>query len=337
VNILVLTHEEVVALLPIKECIGVMREALTALANGQAHQPLRTIVPPPGAKGAMGLMPAFMFGDPADDVGLPGRAAFGLKAICVFPGNPAQGKDAHQGAVLLFSAATGELQALMNASAITAIRTAAVSGVATDLLAREDACNLALIGSGVQARSHLVAMSQVRPLKRCRIASRHFDHAQSLVAELKPDFSFALEAVATVAEALADADLIVTATNTTEPIVRREWISPGAHLNVVGSSRPNAREVDSETMAAASLFVDRRESTINEAGDYLFAAREGVIGPDHIRAELGEVLTGDHPGRTSAEEITLFKSLGLAIEDVFAAQYLYRKAQELQVGTWVPF
>lgn len=305
-----------------------MREALIALAAGRVHQPLRTIIRPPDAKGVMGLMPSYISGD---------AAAFGLKAICVFPGNPAQGKDSHQGAVLLFSAETGELLAIMNASAITAIRTAAVSGVATDLLARVDACNLAILGSGVQARSHLVAMSEVRLIKRCRIASRHIENARNFAEEMRPDFSFPLEPVETVARALEDADLIVTATTAVEPIVRREWISAGAHLNLVGSSTPKTREVDSETMAAASLFVDRRESTINEAGDYLFAARDGVIGPDHIRAEIGEVLIGDKPGRTSPEEITCFKSLGLAIEDLVAADYLYRKATEQKAGSWVEF
>ena len=334
---LVLSHTQVLELLPIKECIAVMREALIALAAGKVHQPLRTIIRPPDAKGVMGLMPSYMSGDDMSGGISDHQAAFGLKAICVFPGNPAKGKDSHQGAVLLFSAETGELLAMMNASAITAIRTASVSGVATDLLARVDACNLAMIGSGVQARSHLVAMSHVRFIKRCRIASRHLEHAQKLSVEMRPDFSFALEPVETVEEALEGADLIVSATSAVEPIVRREWISAGAHLNVVGSSTPNAREVDSETMAAASLFVDRRESTINEAGDYLFAARDGVIGPNHIRAEIGEVLKGDKPGRTSLEEITLFKSLGLAIEDLFAAEYLYRKAREQKVGSWVEF
>jgi ornithine cyclodeaminase/alanine dehydrogenase-like protein (mu-crystallin family) len=329
---LVLNNTEIADLLSMKECIAVMREALSALAAGGAHQPLRTIIRPADAKGVMGLMPAYMSGGISDH-----QAAFGLKAICVFPGNPAQGKDAHQGAVLLFSGETGELLAMMNASAITAIRTAAVSGVATDLLARADACNLAILGSGVQARSHLTAMSQVRSIKRCRIASRHFEHAQNFAEAMTPEFSFPLEPVETVEEALKDADLIVTATTAAEPIVRREWISAGAHLNLVGSSTPKAREVHSETMAAASLFVDRRESTVNEAGDYLLAVRDGVIGPDHIRAEIGEVLKGDKPGRTSPEEITLFKSLGLAIEDLFAAQYLYRKVAEQKVGSWVEF
>lgn len=325
---LVLSNHEVAALLPMKECITVMREALLALAEGKVHQPLRTIIRPPDANAVMGLMPSYVCGD---------SAGFGLKAVCVFPRNPARGMDAHQGAVLLFSGETGELLAMMNASAITAIRTAAVSGVATDLLAREDASNLAIIGSGVQARSHLAAMSAVRAIKRCRIVSRRSEHARNFVEEMSKEFSFPLEAVESVEEALRGADLIVTATNAAEPIVKREWISAGSHLNVVGSSFPGAREVDSATMAAARLFVDRRESTINEAGDYLFPAREGLIGPDHIRAEIGEVLKGDKPGRRSAEEITLFKSLGLAVEDLFAARYLFDRARQLNVGTWVAF
>lgn len=327
-KILILNHDEVVKLLPMKECIGVMREALINLAQGQVHQPLRMIVRPPDAVGVMGLMPSYMSGE---------HAAYGLKTVCVFPENPAKGKDAHQGSVMLFSADTGELQAMMNASAITAIRTAAVSGVATDLLAREDAHNLAIIGAGVQARTHLEAMSHVRSLKRCRIVSRTFEHARQLAYEMSERFPFTLAAVETVAEALDQADIIVTATNAKEPVLKREWISRGAHFNVVGSSSPKSREIDTATMAAAALFVDRRESTLNEAGDYLFAASDGAIGPDHIRAELGELLTGSKPGRTSQDEITLFKSLGLAVEDLASAAYLYKKANELKAGTWVEF
>ena len=305
-----------------------MREALIALAANRVHQPLRSIIRPPDAMGVMGLMPSYKSGD---------SPVFGLKAVCVFPGNPARGKDAHQGAVLLFSGETGELLAMMNASAITAIRTAAVSGVATDLLARLDASDLAILGSGVQARSHLVAMSHVRVIKRCRVASRHLEHAQNFVEEMKPGHSFPIETAETIEAALDGADLIVSATSAVVPIVRREWISSGAHLNLVGSSTPHTREIDSETMAAVNLFVDRRESTLNESGDYLFAARDGLIGPDHIRAEIGEVLKGDKPGRTSPDEITCFKSLGLAIEDLAAADYLYKQGQELNVGKWVEF
>jgi len=327
-TILVLNHDEVVRLLPMDECIGVMREALIKLAQGQVHQPLRTIVRPPDAVGVMGLMPSYMSGQ---------GAAYGLKVVGVFPENPAKGKDAHQGSVMLFSAETGELQAIMNASAVTAIRTAAVSGVATDLLARKDAHNLAIVGAGVQARTHLEAMSHVRPLERCTIVSRNLEHARQLVNEMRERFPFPLFLAATVAAALEDADVIVTATNATEPVVRREWVSPGVHLNVVGSSTPKSREVDSATMADAALFVDRRESTLNEAGDYLFPASEGLVGPDHIRAELGEILTGSKAGRTSPDEITLFKSLGLAVEDLAAAAYLYKKAKESNAGTWVEF
>jgi ornithine cyclodeaminase/alanine dehydrogenase-like protein (mu-crystallin family) len=327
-KILILDNSQVEELLPIQECIPVMREALIALAVGKAHQPLRTIIRPPDAKGVMGLMPSYRSGD---------TAAFALKAICVFPENPARGKDAHQGAVLLFSAETGELLAMMNASAITAIRTAAASGVATDLLARADACNLAILGSGVQARSHLIAMSNVRSIKRCRVASRNIEHAQKFAEEMKQHVSFPIDPVATVAAVLEGADLIVTATNAKEPIVKREWIIDGTHLNLVGACTPNSREANSMTIAAASFFVDRRESALSEAGDYILAAADGLVGPHHIRAELGQVLIGEKPGRTSPEEITIFKSLGIAIEDLFAAEYVFRKAQQGKVGTWVEY
>jgi ornithine cyclodeaminase/alanine dehydrogenase-like protein (mu-crystallin family) len=327
-DILLLGHDEVVSLLPMEECITLMREALVSLAEGQVHQPLRTIVRPQGAEGIMGLMPSYSSG---------ARPGFGLKAICVFPKNPSRGKDSHQGAVLLFSAETGELLAVVNASAVTAVRTAAVSGVATDALARADAGDLAVIGAGVQARSHVEALSRVRHIRRCRVVSRRVEHARILAEELKASHAFPVEAVETVEAALRGADLIVTATNSAEAVVRREWVSEGAHLNAVGSCTPHTRELDAATVAASSLFVDSIESTINEAGDYLQAAREGVVGPEHIRAELGEVLKGSKPGRTSAHEITLFKSLGLAVEDLVAVEYLYRKAKETGAGTWAPF
>ena len=327
-KILILTHSEVQELLPVRECIPVMAEALADLARGNVHQPLRMIVTPPDAEGDMALMPSYRSGE---------RAGYGVKTVCFFPGNPAKGLDSHQGSVMLFSAKTGELMALMNASAITAIRTAAVSGVATQLLAREDASELAIIGSGVQARAHIEAMACVRPVKRARVASSRFENASKFADELGPRYAFPIEPVASTESAVDGADLIVTATTAAEPVLKREWISPGAHLNVVGSSIPTTREIDSATMAAASLFVDRRESTINEGGDYLFALRDGAIGPDHIQAEIGELLIGKHAGRTSQDEITLFKSLGLAIEDLASAEYLYRKSRERGAGTWVEF
>jgi ornithine cyclodeaminase len=327
-KLLILTHAEVERLLPMCECISVMEEALAALARGEADQPLRTIFKPDRARGVLAMMPTFRGGE---------APMFGLKAICVFPGNAAVGKDAHQGGVILFDGETGEPLALVNASAITAIRTAAVSGLATRLLAREDATDLAIIGAGVQARTHLNAMACVRPIKRVRVASRSLENARKFAKEMQPHFPFPIEPVEKAEAAVRDADLIVTATISREPVVQRQWISPGAHINAVGTFSPTAREIDAATMAAATLFVDRRESALNEAGDYLLAAKEGAIGADHIRAELGEVLIKAHPGRTSRDEITLFKSLGIAIEDLAAAAHVYRKAQTENAGVWVEF
>ena len=238
---------------------------------------------------------------------------------------------------MLFAGETGELLAIVNASAITAIRTAAVSALATRMLSREDASDLAIVGAGVQARSHLVAMSCVRPLRRVRIAARSVANAKSFANEMQAECGAQIEPVETVEAAVRGADIIVTATTSREPVLQHEWISPGTHINAIGTFSPKAREVDTATIAAATLFVDRRESALNEAGDYLIAAQEGAIGPAHICADLGEVLTEVHPGRTSPEEITLFKSLGLAIEDLAAAAHVYQKAADANAGTWVEF
>jgi ornithine cyclodeaminase len=327
-KLLILTHSEVERLLPMSECVAVMEEAFIALASGEVAQPLRTIFKPADVKGVMAMMPTFRAGY---------SPMFGLKAICVFPGNATTGLDAHQGGVMLFDGKTGVPLALVNASAITAIRTAATSALATRLLAREDASELAIIGAGVQARTHLSAMACVRPIKCARVASGHFDSAQKFAKEMQSQFPFPVKPVETAEAAVCGADLIVTATTAREPVVQREWISPGAHINAIGTFSPNAREIDTATMAAATLFCDARESVLNEAGDYLLAAKEGAIGPDHIRAELGEVLIKTHPGRTSRDEITLFKSLGIAIEDLAAAAYVFRKAEQETAGTWVEF
>jgi ornithine cyclodeaminase/alanine dehydrogenase-like protein (mu-crystallin family) len=325
---LVLNHQQIAQLLPIAECIELMADALASLARGEVYQPLRTIVRPPDARGLLGLMPAYRSGE---------RGAFGLKAICVFPGNPAVGKDAHQGTVMLFSQQTGEPLALMNASQITAIRTAAVSAVATRLLAREEAQNLGIIGAGVQARTHLSALACVREIKRARVACRNIDHAVQLVQEMQNQVPFPLEPVAANEAAVRDADIVVTATSANEPVVKREWIADGAHINAIGTHSPQSREIDTATMAAARIFTDRRESILNEAGDYVLAAQEGAVTPESIVAEIGELVVGTKQGRTSPTEITLFKSLGLAVEDVVSAEYLFRKATAENVGTWVDF
>jgi len=327
-KILVLNNRQITELLPMTECIELMADALSALARSEVYQPLRTIVRPPEARGLLGLMPAYRAGE---------RGSFGLKAICVFPENPAKGKDAHQGAVTLFSRETGELLALMNASAITAIRTAAVSAVATRLLAREDAQQLAIIGAGVQARTHLAALATVRPIEHTRVACRNIEHAEQLAREMQPKLSFLIEPVRTNEEAVRGSDLIVTATSSVEPVINKDWISPGAHVNAIGTHSPNSREIDSATMAAARIFVDRRESALNESGDYLLAAKEGLVNPQSIVGEIGELLIGTKSGRTSPTEITLFKSLGLAIEDVACADYVYNKARAQNAGAWIDF
>ena len=308
------------------ECIDLMATALGDLSRGQFHLPLRMIVRPPEARGLMAMMPAHRNGE---------RRSYGLKALCFFHDNPVLNKDAHQGCVLLSSGETGELLAIMNATTITAIRTAAVSAVATKLLSRSDASNLAIIGAGVQARQHLVALSQVRRITRARVFSPNPDHPKQLAEKMKDALPFPVEPVTSAQDALKDADLIVTATSSRQPVVQRKWIADGAHINAIGTYSPQSREIDSQTMAAARIFVDRRESAVNEAGDYLLAVDEGAIGADSIAAEVGEVLLGQKTGRTSDQEITLFKSLGLAIEDMACAEYLYEKAKTAKVGTWL--
>jgi ornithine cyclodeaminase/alanine dehydrogenase-like protein (mu-crystallin family) len=325
-ELLVLAHEDVKELLPMEDCIELMASVLADLARGSVWQPLRFVVRPPEEPSLMGLMPAHR-SEP--------QAAYGLKVVCIFPQNPARGIDAHQGGVLLFDGETGAPRALLDASAVTEIRTAAVSAVATRLLAREDADELAILGSGVQARSHLEAMAKVRPFTRARVWSRTADRAAAFAAEASAPFP--VEAVASAEEAVRDADVVVTATSSREPIVERAWLAPGAHVNAVGSSIPTARELDADTVAAASLFADARESMLNEGGDYLFAVREAGIGPDHIRAELGEILVGEREGRRSADELTVFKSLGLAAEDLAAAELVYGRARETGRGTAVPW
>ena len=323
-KILVLAGHHVRALLPYTECADVMREALAELARGQIQQPLRTIVRPRDAAGFMGLMPAYS----------PG-AGYGLKAICITPGNPAIGKDAHQGGVLLFDVHTGEPLALVNASAVTEIRTAATSAVATELLASPHAAELAIIGTGVQARAHAHAIAATRSLTGIRLAGRDFARTSAVAAELAGQLGLPVTAHDDAASAVDGVGIVVTATTSPRPVLRWEWLSPGTHVNAVGSCVPADREIDTETMAEAAIFADRRESVQNEAGDYLLAEREGVVNP--VRAELGELLTGTAPGRAGDDEITLFESLGLAAEDLAAASYLYEKASRLGAGTAADF
>ena len=237
--------------------------------------------------------------------------------------------------MLLSSAQTGEPLAMLNASAVTEIRTAAVSAVATGLLARADTTELAIIGTGVQARSHLLAIAAVRPLTGVRVAGRDQAKARRFVEDMRERAPVPVTACGSAADAVAGAGIVVTATSSAEPVLRRDWLAPGAHVNAVGACVPQARELDTETMAAAALFTDSRESAASEAGDYVLARAAGAIGPDHIRAEIGEVLVGAAPGRAGDAEITVFESLGLAVEDLAAAERAVARARELGIGTEV--
>ena len=303
-SVLVLSDADVRALLPMEECIEAMDGVLRALAGGELHQPLRFITRPDDAASLMGFMPAHRSGE---------SPVWSLKEIVISPGNPARGLDAHQGAVLLHDGETGELRALLNASPITEIRTAAVSAVATRALARRGARTVAIVGAGVQARSHAEAMRAVLG----EVEIRRWSRRDGGTAE----------------EIVREADVVCTCTSSREPVLRRDWLAPGTHVNAIGASLPSTRELDAETVAAATFIVDRRESALNEAGELILAG----FGEDRVAAELGEVLTGAHPGRTDDAELTVFKSLGLAVEDLAAAELVVRRAREQGIGTQVPF
>lgn len=319
---LVVNQLEVRALLAMDQCIEAVRAALADLAGGGGIQPLRPVMWLPEKVGALGMMPGY----------LAGANTLGIKTVTVFPGNAGTAYDSHQGTVMLFDGGNGRLKAVIDATEITAIRTAAASAVATDLLAKEDSSVLSIIGSGVQAGSHLEAIRHVRPIREVRVWSRSAENAARL-ADANTTPRLTVRTAATVAEAVGGADIVCTTTASPEPVLAGALLEPGMHVNAVGSSVPFARELDGAAVQRSRLFVDRRESTINEAGDYLMAKEEGYVDEADIVAEIGELLIGAAEGRGGAGEITLFKSLGLAVEDIAAADLVYRNALASGVGT----
>lgn len=289
--------EEVERLLPYEQCIPLMREAMIALSLGRSRQLLRQILDFPEGR-AFGTMPGAMLDD----------GVFGAKLVSVYPG-----KDpSHQGVVALFDAATGAPSAMLDASAITAIRTAAASAAATDALARPDARRLAILGYGEQARRHLAAIRHVRPIERVTVWGRDFARAEA----------FGGIACETVEEAVAGADIICTVTAAPEPILRSEWVADGAHVNAVGSSRAGPRELDDALVARARFFADHEEGVRAQGAEYLHALAAGAIGPDHLLGEIGAVFAGTLPGRTSEAEVTIYKSLGSIVQDLAAARHM---------------
>lgn len=326
-KVLVVNHQEVQQWLSMSECVAAMADVFKMLNRGSAVNPLRNLMWLPDKSGLIGMMPAYL----AD------ARVMGLKAISVFPGNHAAEYDSHQGTVMLFETQNGRLLAMMDAGKITAIRTAAVSGVATRLLAATNAENLAILGSGVQAATHLDAMRVVRNIKHVRVWSRNFDHAQSFAKRESTRLSLPIEALESAERAVDGADIICTVTSSTDPVLQGDWIAPGTHINAVGSSVPFARELDTAAVVKSKLFVDRRESTLNEAGDFLFPKKEGAINDAHVLGEIGDILLAKIKGRASNKDITLFKSLGLAVEDVAAAHHIYQKLLEQGGGRWIEF
>jgi alanine dehydrogenase len=324
-QVIVVPAEAVAALLPMDRCIELMATALAGLARGEALNPLRVGYQLPSGHGLVVSMPGALRDPPV----------FGAKLLSVFPGNRSLGLESHQGVIVLFEGEHGRVRAIVDASSITAIRTAAVSGLATRLLAREDATELAILGAGTQAQTHLEAMLAVRAIRHAKVWSPTPERLRAFVDGSRERHGIDVEATASAQEAVAGAGIVCTVTAAREPVLHGSDLRPGMHINAVGSSVPSAREVDGDVIARSRLFVDRRESALAESGDLLGAIRDGEVDERHVVAELGEVVAGTEPGRGSPDEITLFESLGLAVEDLAAASYVADAAAERGMGATV--
>lgn len=319
---ILLTEADVKALLTMDDLIPAMATALAAFSAKQVTQPLRTVLTVGEQHAFYGVMPAY----------IPGTPALGTKLVTVFSGNPARGLPTHLATIVLLDPETGALLALMDGRYITESRTAAVSAVSVQHLAREDARVLAIIGTGVQARSHLEAIARVRELQEVRVWSRTSSNADAFIGDMQPHVRCAIRKAASAEDAVRDAGIVALTTASKEPVVRTGWIADGTHICAVGACRPAEREMESALVARADLYVDSREAALAEAGDIVLPIREGAFGPSHIKAELGEVTGGIVSGRVSADRVTIFKSLGMAVEDVAAAHLVYERARARGAG-----
>lgn len=298
--------------LDMKTCIGLMREAFVALEDGTAMQPLRSVnVIPHG--NSFGFMPAYL-GD---------NDYFGAKVITAFHDNIGTEYPSHMGYVMMFESVHGSFVGMADCAVITEVRTGAVSGVATDLLARKDAKKLAMIGAGAQARSHMAAMMLVRPgIESVSVYDIRPEASEKFAEEVRGQYGVAVTVCENVEQAVRDADIICTVTPSKEAYLQKDWIKKGAHINAVGTFTPTTREVTSELVTASKLYADQTAAMKKESGEYLIPLSEGKITEDHIVGSIGEVLLGKAPARESDEEITLFDALGLAVEDVICGRYL---------------
>jgi len=324
---IVLTHADVASLLPMKEAIEVISDAMIQVSNGNAELPLRHLVPV-GDGNAMGVMPGAL--------GKPG--CFGIKLISLFPGNPARGLSSHRGAIVLFESETGGAVAMMDASLLTAIRTAAASGVATRALARSDAASLAIIGYGEQAEHHLDAMCAVRPIRRLHVAGRDAAKAAAFCRtafDKYPDIH--MTSGDDIRAAVSEADIVCTVTAAKTAILEHAWLAQGCHVNVVGSSIPSMREVDDAFVLGTSIWVDYLPSTLAQAGEIVEMIAAGKFTADQLQGEIGAHLDGRVAGRRDDQQITTYRSLGVAAQDLAAAHHVLMRAQAEGVGQVVNF
>ena len=310
-----------------EECITVMENIFIQLEEDQAFNPLRSAMLIPGENGLLSMMPGYVN---KQDI-------MGIKSVSVYPENANIGLESHQGSVTLFNALNGTPLAIMDAGQITAIRTAAVSGLATRILAKKNSKILAILGSGIQARTHIEAMTTILNLEEIRVWSKNKKNAKKLVEEQRKKYAIPFRPFDTVNEAIYNADIICTTTAAVEPILQGNYLMQGVHINAVGSSVRNTRELDGFAIKLSKLYVDKIESTINESGDFLMAKQEGTIDDNHIIGTLGEILTKQKKGRNNINDITLFKSLGLAVEDIATAFFIYDKYVKSNKGNWVEF
>jgi ornithine cyclodeaminase/alanine dehydrogenase-like protein (mu-crystallin family) len=324
-QIRILNAAAVRALLPVDRCIDLMRQAMRLVAEERTIQPIRSGVIHPGGQGLMSMMPGWT-GDPD---------WLGIKVLSVFPGNFGTGKPSHQGIVLLFDTRDGAPRAILDAREITAIRTAAATAAATDALARRDVRTLAIFGYGEQAHSHLEAVPRVRRFERALVWGRDPEKTRAFCRDAAAHTDLELVPVESAEEAATAADVLCTTTAAREPFYRADWLRPGQHLNVVGSSVPTTAEIDVETVARTRFFVDFRDSALALAGDFRRAREAGAVTDDHIAGSVGDVLTGRVPGRTSDRDITLFKSLGMVSEDLLSADAILREAERQGAGQLV--
>lgn len=325
-NIRILNRADVRSLLSMQECVALMRQAFALVSDGRSLQPIRRTMRLPNGRGLLGMMPGY--------IAETATACFGVKVVSVYPGNHGTAYGSHQGALLLFDEQTGALRAILDGRDITALRTGAASAAATDVLARQNAGSMTIYGYGDEAVTHLEALTQVRKFERILICGRSLAKAQAFALAQGQLLGLRIEATDNF-EAAADADVVTTATSAVEPFLLGRWIKPGTHLNVIGSSIPSSAEVDEEVVVRSRFFTDFTDSTLELGGEIRRALERGVVSKDHILGCVGDVITGKIPGRTSEQDITLFKSLGMAAEDLVTARLIVSKAEAAGLGSLV--